>query len=136
MKGLTIGEVAKEANVNVETVKYYEKRQLLAKPGRNESGYRVFPESVVRDLHFIKSAQTIGFTLNEIKQLMRIANQEDPYPLEDKRSFADAKLKEIHKRIAQLERFKRLLEQAAALSAQDPPSPGRECPVLKTIKEG
>ncbi|WP_159881703.1 heavy metal-responsive transcriptional regulator [Paenibacillus puerhi] len=135
MKGLTISQVARASKVNVETVKYYERRGLLAKPDRNESGYRMFPESAVDDVIFIKKAQSIGFTLNEIRHLLALFNQQDYYPSKEMYTFATAKVNEIEERIAQLESFKSLLEQVTLMPVQSLPLPKQECPVLTKIKE-
>ncbi len=69
MKSLTIGHLAKEAGVNLETVRYYERRGLLPKPPRSASGYRLFPSDAARRLRFIRRAQELGFSLNEIREL-------------------------------------------------------------------
>ncbi|MEX2603214.1 MAG: MerR family transcriptional regulator, partial [Gracilimonas sp.] len=65
-----IGEVAKRANVNKETVRYYEKRKLIPKPDRRRSGYRIFTQRHIDQIRFIKRAQELGFTLSEIKELL------------------------------------------------------------------
>lgn len=136
MKGLTISQVARASNVNVETVKYYERRELLSKPDRNESGYRMFSEAAVNDVKFIKKAQDIGFTLNEIKHLLTLVNQENYYPTKEMYTFAIAKVKELEEKISQLESFKSLLEQVTILPFQTLPLPKQECPVLNKIKKG
>ena len=66
MNGLRSGELAKAADVNVETLRYYERRGLLPEPPRRESGYRVYPAESISRLRFIKGAQELGFTLEEI----------------------------------------------------------------------
>lgn len=136
MKGLTVSQLAKACNVNVETVKYYERRELLPTPDRTEAGYRMFSEAAVDDVIFIKKAQSLGFTLNEIKLLLALARQEASYSLTDMYEFATAKVKEIEENITQLEHFKSLLKQVTALSPHSLPLPKRECPVLKEIMKG
>lgn len=136
MKGLTISQVARASNVNVETVKYYERRELLSKPGRNESGYRMFSEAAVNDVKFIKKAQDIGFTLNEIKHLLALVNQENYYPTHEMHTFATAKVKELEEKIRQLESFKSLLEQVTILPFHTLPLPKQHCPVLNKITKG
>ncbi|WP_123042518.1 MerR family transcriptional regulator [Cohnella candidum] len=135
MKGLTIGQVAKAANVNLETVKYYEKRELLQKPARSDSGYRLYSESAVEDIRLIKRAQDLGFTLNEIKQLLALIKQESDFPVEEMQALALVKIVEINEKITRLASFKSLLEQAVELSAPSDPLPQRNCPVLKKIRE-
>ena len=67
MTGLTIRQVANAEKVNLETVRYYEKRGLIVEPLRTESGYRRFPDEAIERISFIKRAQELGFTLEEIK---------------------------------------------------------------------
>lgn len=69
---LTIGKVAQRAGVNIQTVRYYERRGLLAPNGYRESGYRLYTEEAVRKLRFIKNAQGLGFSLDEIARLLRL----------------------------------------------------------------
>lgn len=136
MKKLTISQVAKCANVNIETIKYYEKRGLLPKPERNGSGYRQFSKSAIEDLLLIKKAQEIGFTLNEIKQILEIIKQEHYFPTDDMYTFAFSKINEINERIAQLESFKSLLEEATSRSVHSFPQRKQDCPVLTKIRKG
>jgi MerR family copper efflux transcriptional regulator len=69
---LKIGEVAERGGVNLQTIRYYEREGLLPEPPRRESGYRMFPESTVRRVRFIKRAQELGFTLAEIRELLSL----------------------------------------------------------------
>src|SRR5260370_38066609 len=69
---LTIGKVAKAANVHVETPRYYERRGLVPKPPRSLSLYRRYPESTVRRVRFVRHAQTLGFSLREIRELLSL----------------------------------------------------------------
>jgi Hg(II)-responsive transcriptional regulator len=72
MGGLTIGQVARQAGVHLETVRYYERRGLLPAPPRTAAGYRQYPPDVVRRVRFIKRAQGLGFTLDEIGGLLAL----------------------------------------------------------------
>lgn len=69
---MTIGEVASRAQVNIQTVRYYERRGLLSEPRRSAAGYRQYPEAVVPRIRFIKRAQELGFTLEEIGELLAL----------------------------------------------------------------
>ena len=69
---LTIGRVAKLAGVNVETIRYYQRRRLLAEPVKPHMGYRRYPANIVKHIRFIKRAQALGFTLEEIAELLRL----------------------------------------------------------------
>ena len=70
-----ISEAAEQAGVNVQTLRYYERRGLLPKPPRQTSGYREFPDDAVRVVRFIKRAQELGFSLNEVEELLRLRRQ-------------------------------------------------------------
>lgn len=70
--GLRIGDVARQGGVNLQTIRYYEREGLLPEPPRLASGYRVFPESAVRRVRFIKRAQELGFSLAEIRDLLSL----------------------------------------------------------------
>ena len=71
MNGLTIGQIAKQARVHVETLRYYERRGLVARPPRSGSNYRLYPHEAVTRLQFINRAQDLGFSLKEIKKLLQ-----------------------------------------------------------------
>src|SRR3981081_968940 len=72
VKSLTIGRLARVVGVNLETVRYYERRGLLPKPPRSASGYRLFPAEAARRLRFIRRAQELGFSLREIRELLAV----------------------------------------------------------------
>ena len=98
---MRIGDVATRAGVNVETLRYYERRGILRAPKRSAAGYREYPSDTVRLIRFIKRAQELGFTLDEIEEL--IAMRQTPSRRRDKvRELAAAKLRAIDERIARL----------------------------------
>jgi DNA-binding transcriptional MerR regulator len=136
MRGFKISEVAKAAKVNIETIKYYEKRGLLSKPSRTESGYRVFSNAAVEDIQFIKRAKDIGFTLQEIKHLLYLIKQDDYFPTEEMYQFATTKVKEIEEKIIQLQNFKSLLELVTKLPDSSLPLQKNQCPILTGIIKG
>ena len=72
MDGLTIGDVAKQAKVDIETIRYYERRGLLERPPRSVSNYRLYHEDAVRRVRFIKRAQELGLALNDIRGLLSL----------------------------------------------------------------
>lgn len=72
METLTIGQLAKNAGVNIETIRYYERRGLIPEPPRRESGYRQYSPEFVTRIQFIKRAQELGFSLNEIAELLAL----------------------------------------------------------------
>jgi MerR family transcriptional regulator, copper efflux regulator len=108
MKSLTIGEVAKQANIGVETVRFYERRGLLAEPDRKASGYRQYEPSAVARLQFIRQSKELGFRLTEIKELLSLWF--DPCTqCCDVRKKSLAKIVEIDERIESLKAMKTAL---------------------------
>ncbi|MBD0383154.1 MerR family transcriptional regulator [Paenibacillus sedimenti] len=133
MKRLTVSQVAKASNVNIETVRYYERRGLISAPPRTHSGYRMYANEAVDDIQFIKRAQDLGFSLEEIKHLLCVYKKEDYFPIEEMSQFAAVKIQEIEEKIHQLNNFKSLLE--SAISRQESDLPKNQCPIIKKLSE-
>lgn len=130
MKPLTIGKVAKLADVNVETVRFYERKGLVEKPPARESGYRQYPESVVGRISFIKRAKELGFSLREIHELLRL-RVEPGAGCADVRARAMEKIADVERRIEELLRIKSALQKlAASCRGRGPTS---ECPILEAL---
>src|SRR5258708_2566151 len=98
MKLLTRGRLAQLGGVGVETVRFYEQEGLLAKPARSPAGYRQYGQHVVARLQFIQRAKELGFTLNEIKELLSLRVDPDT-SCEDVRAKAEVKIADIHGKI-------------------------------------
>ena len=128
MEALGIGQLAKRGGVRVDTVRYYERNGLLAARSRLASGYRRYGEIELARLRFIRRAQTLGFTLKEIKQLLALSAQRDVARV--KRS-AQTKLTDVQARIAALERVRDGLATLVAAC----PGHGRaaDCPILRAL---
>ncbi|GAA2383530.1 MerR family transcriptional regulator [Dactylosporangium salmoneum] len=94
------GEVAEQAGVNIQTLRYYERRGLLAEPTRSLGGHRLYPPDTVELLHAIKAAQRLGFTLDEVAELLDTGRRRHPTP--DLRERALAKIAEVDAKIADL----------------------------------
>src|SRR6516164_9728627 len=101
-KSLTIGRLAKEAGVNLETVRYYERRGLLQRPPRSASGYRLFPADAARRLRFIRRAQELGFSLAEIRELLSLRVSPTAKRV-DVRKRVEAKIADIDAKIKSLD---------------------------------
>ena len=127
MKPLTIGQVARQAGVGVETVRFYEREGLLEQPNRKPSGYRQYDEQAIARLSFIRRAKELGFRLNEVKELLSL--RLDPSTkCAEVRSRAHAKITDIDAKIRTLERMKSaLVELTKACRGRGPIS---ECPIL------
>ena len=132
MAELTIGEVAKRSGVHVETLRYYERRGLVEEPPRSPSNYRAFPEETVRRVRFIKRAQELGFTLEEINDLLSL-RAAPKARCGDVRQRAKTKLDDIDEKMRTLRRMKKAL---AGLVAQcSGRGPVTDCPILEAIDE-
>ena|SRR5437763_11850526 len=129
---LTIGQVSKRTGVGVETLRYYEREGLVEEPPRRASGYRQYPDSVVKRIHFIKRAQQLGFSLKEIAELFAL--RVDPTtPARSVKQRTEAKLADIERKIEELLRMKRALERLTHLcTGQGPIS---ECPILDMLDQ-
>lgn len=132
MSILTIGQVAKKTGVGVETLRYYEREGLVEEPPRRESGYRQYPEEVVKRIHFIKRAQQLGFSLKEIAELFAL--RVDPTtPSREVKRRAEAKLADIEHKIEELLRMKQALEHITHLcTGQGPIS---KCPIIDALDQ-
>jgi MerR family mercuric resistance operon transcriptional regulator len=130
MKALTIGRLAKEAGVNLETVRYYERRGLLPRPPRSESGYRLFPDETAGRLRFIRRAQELGFSLAEIRELLSLRVSRTAKRT-DVRRRAEAKIADIDAKIRSLESMKKTLRNLTRVCTGC--GPIAECPILESL---
>ena len=130
VNSLMIGQLARRAEVGVETVRFYEREGLLEEPARRPSGYRQYDEGVVDRLRFIRRAKQLGFTLKEIRELLSL--RIDPATTcGDVKSRAEAKLEDIAAKIRSLQRMKRaLVKLTKACSGRGAAS---ECPILESL---
>ncbi len=126
---MRIGTAAEQAGVNIQTLRYYERRGLLPRPPRRTSGYREFPDDAVRIVRFIKRAQDLGFTLDEVEELLRLRNDKrrDRARI---RAVAQKRVRQIERKIVELQAMKQALahlihccEEGAAL----------ECPIIEAL---
>ncbi|MFV0443462.1 MAG: heavy metal-responsive transcriptional regulator [Planctomycetaceae bacterium] len=107
---LKIGEVARQADVGIDTIRYYERQGLLAEPERRPSGYRQYDESVVARLRFIRHTKELGFTLNEIKELLALWFNRQTR-CEHVRGLAEKKIHNIEEKVRRLNKMKQSLKQ-------------------------
>lgn len=129
---LTIGQVAATTGVNVQTIRYYERRGLLATPGRTASGYRQYlPDSVTR-LRFIRHAQELGFSLSEVQELLDLRVQ-DGAACDAVAHKTRQKIELVEQRIRDLTRLNRTLKRlAAACNERRRTDP---CPILEALED-
>ncbi len=132
MKTLSIGELAKAADVGIEAIRFYEKRELLPRPERSPAGYRRFPQTTVDRLRFIRRAKHLGFTLEEIAELLTLHDD----PNSDRasvKSMTKSKLKHIEQKLADLERMRKVLSQLSAECSGHGPVSG--CPIIEALSK-
>ena len=113
---IKIGEVARRSGVGIETLRFYEKSGLLDRPGRTYSGYRVYGRDVLERISFIKQAQVLGFTLDEIARIIK-HKQKGESPCEEVREIVQTRLRELEERIKQMNRYRK--ELTATLNEWD-----------------
>src|SRR5262245_37320650 len=121
------GELAGRAGVNTETLRYYERRGLLKDPPRSLGGFRNYPDSALDQLRFIKRAQQLGFTLNEVEELLQLSDG-GPDSCDAARILAEARKADLDRRIADLQRMRESLGEL--LDTCDLPRGARCCALL------
>jgi MerR family copper efflux transcriptional regulator len=127
---LTIGAVARRAGVAIDTIRYYEREGLLPEPARRPSGYRSYGEDTVAQLRFIRRAKNLGFTLEEIRELLALSADRQR-GVKAVKQRAQRRLAEIEARIAELERVRAgLAELIEACPGHGAPAP---CPILRAL---
>lgn len=129
-KGLTIGRLARRAGVHLETIRYYQRRGLLAEPPRPPGGVRRYPAQFAERIRFIKRAQQLGFSLKEIAELLELGDGR----CADVRGRAEAKLAQVEAQLRDLERLRATLaDLVRACRANRPAGP---CPVVESLAAG
>lgn len=131
MENYKVGEIAEKADMNVETLRYYEKIKIMPKPKRRESRYRYYDSNDLRRLLFIKRAKELGFTLKEIKELLNL-KIESTATCGDVKLLAEHKLLDIKERIRDLKNIESVLNKLIGQClCEDVPTD--ECPILEVI---
>jgi DNA-binding transcriptional MerR regulator len=124
---LRTGEVAQQAGVNIQTLRYYERRGLIAEPARSPGGHRTYPPDTVTLLGVIKAAQRLGFTLDEVAELIDTRRRRHaPPPLQDR---VMAKIAEMDRRIADLTTIRDELKLVAAAQCDSLTCTCPDCPL-------
>ena len=127
MSEMTIGRLAKAAGVHIETIRYYQRRGLVDEPRRPTGGVRRYGEEAVARLRFIRRAQDIGFSLDEVKVLLRL---ERTPGCRDARALAASKLAAVDTRIAGLQKVQTTLQR---LVSQCDAGGERSCPIIDDL---
>ncbi len=129
---MTIGQVATAADVNIQTIRYYERRGLFPTPRRTAAGYRQYADDAVARLRFIKHAQELGFSLREIQELLGLRVRHGA-ACDTVERRTRKKIEVVQQRIRDLMRMKRTLERLAAACAARQPTD--ECPILEVLED-
>ncbi len=124
------GELAHQAGVNKETIRFYEKKGLLSDPARTESGYRQYTQKDLDRLVFIKNAKELGFALSEIKELLAIADG-DIYKCCDVRKIAENKLEHIDNQLKHLRKLRTTLSKL--MTECQRADTIKDCPIIETL---
>lgn len=127
---MKIGELGKQCRVNIDTIRYYERQGLLPQPQRRTSGYRHYSSSDVERLRFVRRAKALGFTLEEIKELLAISDHRED-DMADLKAAAAAKLNDVEAKLAELTRVRdglhTLIEACPGKGAL------AQCPILNAL---
>ncbi len=126
----TIGQVARQVGIGVETVRFYERQGLIDDPPRTPSGYRLYPPETIDRLRFIRRAKQLGFSLDEISELLGLGGD----ACSEVRALAAAKVADIEQRVADLERMAAVLRRLVA--SCDAGIDQDACPILEALCEG
>lgn len=129
---MNIGQLARQTGVPIDTVRYYERQQLLPAARRSPAGYRIFDQDAVRRLRFIRRAKTLGFTLDEIAGLLSLSSRRDQ-DMSDVRSAAAARLADVEQRLRELQRMRSALAQL--IDACPGHGDLAACPIMAALQE-
>jgi DNA-binding transcriptional MerR regulator len=127
---LKIGEVSKLSGVGVEALRFYERSGLLGRPARTAGGYRVYGAEVLERLAFIKRAQALGFSLDEIKRIIEDARKGES-PCEEVREIVARRLEELDERMREMRRYRRELAETLAEWDKVGRAPGHICGLIE-----
>jgi len=125
--GLTIGQLANKAAINIETIRYYERRGLIRQPRKPKVGYRRYNDDILQKLFFIKRAKTLGFKLDEIENLLTLAKGH----CSDVQLLAEQKLDQVRCKIKDLQSLENLLEKL--VSQCDSSVDAVHCPIINKL---
>lgn len=127
---LTIGQVAKLAGVSVETIRFYQRRGLLNEPDKPHMGYRRYPADIVKHIRFIKRAQALGFTLEEVAGLLRL---EEACACAETRALAAQKVDLIDRKLVGLTAMREAL--AGLVQKCDAGQASKGCPIIHVLAQ-
>lgn len=133
-KSLTVGALARGAGCNVETVRYYEKAGLMPEPARSPGGHRLYARSHLRRLRFIRRGRELGFSVDQVRSLLRLVDEPD-HTCGEVRAFALSHANEVRRRIEDLERLREALDSLAEQCRGEKYSVD-DCPIIEALFSG
>jgi MerR family mercuric resistance operon transcriptional regulator len=128
MTTMTIGTLARKADSHVETIRYYQRRGLVPVPEKPHGGIRSYDDNALARLHFIRSAQWLGFSLDEVSELLKL---DDGTHCDEARTLAERKLDDVRRKIAGLKQMESTLDQLVerCRCSDDP----QRCPMIHSL---
>lgn len=132
MKSLTIGKLAAASEVSADTIRFYEREALLPFPVRSPSGYRLYDSGAVSRLRFIRRAKQLGFTLDEIRSLLALSDQDAPSARI--KQLTDDKLRSVESKIRDLQNMRDALKQLSQRC--DGQGHAHACPIIDALNSG
>lgn len=127
-QGLTIGQLANQAGVGVETIRYYQRISLIEEPAKPSQGYRIYPASAIARIRFVKRAQKLGFSLSEIAELLSLHDND----CIEACVIAELKLEAIQRRVNDLNAIQAVLEKLIKSCQQNIDSHNR-CAIIESL---
>lgn len=129
---LLIGEIAKEADISIQALRYYEKRNIIKPKGRSVAGYRLYDKDTVKTVGFIKHAQELGFPLKEIKELLELRSSSGNIQCQKVRKRAKNRLEDIQEKLKFLKRTEKILKKIIKDCEENKES--SNCPIIESME--
>ncbi|MBF9001241.1 MULTISPECIES: Zn(2+)-responsive transcriptional regulator [Vibrio] len=130
-----IGEFAKRSGVSTDTLRFYEKNGLIVPAGRSESGYRLYNETNLQQIHFILKSKEVGLSLEDIKELMEIRLEATEHSCAEVKAITSAKLRLVDEKLAELKRIRSALEKMNNACCGDVDDDASHCSILAALNE-
>lgn len=132
---MKIGDLVKQHGVSVDTIRFYEKQQLLTPSARSAAGYRLYRQADSQRLGFILRAKSVGFSLQQIRELLQIEDHKSQWQCSDVKDKVQQKMQEIEQQLAELQRFHQALQQLDQACCGGTVS-ATECSILTALEQG
>lgn len=129
---MLIGEIAKEADISIQALRYYEKRNIIKPQSRSVAGYRLYNEETVKTVGFIKHAQELGFPLKEIKELLELRSSSANIQCQRVRKRAKNRLEDVQEKLKFLKKTEKTLKKIIKDCEENKESPS--CPIIESME--